>query len=378
MADSQQQRNEKDPPPVTQIDKDCAYFVRDALFPLRRDWGSSSRTDSSGRHHHGMIHPALMALDRLRSTLINLRPESMSYSNVFPRGVLLVPRSEALDGGNSSSNNSNNSNAIEYNGQPDVDESKASVEVIPDLLTVRCERCNGNRFVPLSADAYTRVLHKPWKNPGDADKEHELVVCSDRILQNDYYQTMGDGMDGQRREDLPLRSMRIVEETLAREITKLVVNPDNTENTHNENNKGDSEGIQTPPPLSKLAFPTRDADNAQDSCVAFAKLELEAARAAECLLVHQTDKSFTGTVTETFLGSALFPKTAFRVLPSSLQQNFVGRCAYKVAMRNTREAAWLAEAAARSGGNRGGKAPPLRPRKCVKQAWADQKQRDPQ
>ena len=59
MSEQTTKQQQKDPEP-TQIDRDCAMFVRDALFPLRRDWGRSG-IGKSGNHHQ--IHPALMALD---------------------------------------------------------------------------------------------------------------------------------------------------------------------------------------------------------------------------------------------------------------------------------------------------------------------------
>ena len=80
-------------PKTTAIDQNCATFVRDALFPLRRDWGSGRN-----HQHHSQIHPALNALDRLRTELVEKRTKSMSYSNVFPRGVLLVPKTDAVLG----------------------------------------------------------------------------------------------------------------------------------------------------------------------------------------------------------------------------------------------------------------------------------------
>ena len=48
-----------------------------------------------------------MALDSLRATLIDLRPKTMSFSTVFPRGVLLVSKSDALDASSSDGNNGN-------------------------------------------------------------------------------------------------------------------------------------------------------------------------------------------------------------------------------------------------------------------------------
>lgn len=339
---------EEDPSP-TSIDKDCAFFVRDALFPLRRDWGSKIGRGSQGRNH-SQIHPALMALDRLRTDLIDLRPNSTSFSNIFPRGVLLVSQSDAL-GGNSEHK------AMEYNGQPDVDESTASVEVIPNLLTVKCMRCNGNSFLPGSySKTFVREKYKPWKNPEDDDyessKEYELVLCSDRILKKDYY-AQSSRKQQHRREDLPMRSMGAVEETLAREITKLQVQNDGSIDTTTGKEK---------PPVLYPSFPAKQSDDAAASCEEFARLEILAARAAECLLASKQDDATRKTI-ETRMGSALAPKSLFSVLPGSLQRNFVDRCAFKVATQNTSAAAYEAKSEL-----------PIRPKDCVRKAWKNNSQ----
>jgi hypothetical protein len=356
---SENTTKQEDPEP-TPIDRDCALFVRDALFPLRRDWGSSG-SSISGNHHQ--IHPALMALDRLRTNLVDLRPKSTSHSNIFPRGVVLVKKSEALVG--------NTISTMEYNGQPEVDESTASVEVIPNMLTVKCMSCNGIPFLrgsspAASKAAFVREKPKPWKNPDDDDYEssieHELVVCSDRILQKDYYKRFGNHskLYQHHREDLPVRSMMAVEEALAREITKLQVKGDS--------NDDDSLVKKNGKPISYRSFPSSSSSSKNNdaaavaSCEAYAGLELLAARAAECLLVRKTDEA-TGRTTETRMGSALVPpKFLFSVLPHSLQRNFVDRCAFQVATKHT-----VAEAEANENNN-------LRPRECVKTAWANRHQ----
>ncbi len=345
---------QEDAPP-TNIDKDCAFFVRDALFPLRRDWGSKIGR-RGGARNHSQIHPALMALDRLRTDLIDLRPNSTSFSNIFPRGVLLVSQSDALVG--SSGGGSNKNKAMEYNGQPNVDESTASVEVIPNLLTVKCMRCDGSPFLQGSSSSsktFVREKYKPWKNPDDIDyessKEHELVLCSDRILQKDYY-AQNTREQQNRREDLPMRSMRAVEEALAHEISKLQVQSDESTDTTTGKPKC---------PVSYPSFPTEESlsnkDNAAASCEAFARLEIIAARAAECLLVSKKDDA-TGKKIETRIGSALSPKSLFSVLPASLQRNFVDRCTFKVATQNTAAAA-----------NESKSDLPIRPKECVRKAW---------
>lgn len=345
--------SKEEDPPTTPTDTDCAFFVRDALFPLRRDWGSIKAGRGTGGRNHHQIHPALMALDRLRTDLIELRPNSTSFSNIFPRGVLLVTQSDALveAGGKSSQK----SRTMEYNGQPDVDESTASVEVIPNILTVKCMSCNENKFLPVSGSsskAFVREKYKAWKNPQDDDyeasKEHELVICSDRILQKDYY-AQGSRKEQDRREDLPIRSMRGVEETLAREITKLQVHKDGST---------DATTGKLQSPISYSVFTSSsDKDDASASCEAFARLELLAARAAECLLISKHDDA-TGKVIESRMGSALSPKSIYSALPYSLQRNFVNRCVFQVATQHTTEAAKAANSDL-----------PVRPRECVQRAW---------
>ena len=350
-------KSKREDPEPTPVDKDCAYFVRDALFPLERDWGSSRS------HHHSKIHPALMALDRLRLDLIGLRPKTTSFSNIFPRGVLLVNTSDALAGNSSSNTNFNEKNSktktMEYNGQPDVDESTASVEIIPNLLTAKCMRCSEIPFLSKSLNAFFREKHNPWKSPDDTTNvEYELVVCSDRILQSDYYRTFGqsgNARGGHRREDLPVRSMKAVEEVISREITKLQVHSDDAPDNQS-----------TPkPPISYDTYPASSSEpDALKSCENFARLELLAAKASDCLLERQRDET-TRKTTETRLGSALFPKPLFSVLPLAVQRNFVDRCTYKVASQHTYRAA--------SNARKMGDGDPPQPKECIKRAWASYK-----
>lgn len=356
----QQQRHEQGHPEATDVDRDCAFYVRDALFPLRRDWGNS-------RHLHGSIHPALDALDRLRADLIEKRPKSTSYSNVFPRGVLLVPRTDAMDA-TASSNGNNNSNekqrqklnAMEYNGQPDVDEYTATVEVVPDLLTVRCMKCNGGpegrrSLLPASSRAFVRSSNSStngsWQNPN----HQELVLCSDRVLQSDYYRNKPGSHGQHRREDPPVRSMKAVEETLAREITRFFV--------HGDDGESSSTATATTPsktPIERPIFPSGQSspEEAASSCDHYARLEVLAARAAECLLKKDPH---TGEVRT---GSALRPRALFPVLPSGIQNTFVDRCVWSVASRHT-----LEEAKKEKRNN--GYNKHLRPRDCLRRAWED-------
>ena len=97
----------KEPTTATPLDESCAVFVRQALFPWRRDYGSGNN-----HHHHASIHPALIALDRLRNDLVNKR--ETPFSSLFPRRVALV-RQSTTDG------------SMDWNGQPDLTGNGASV-----------------------------------------------------------------------------------------------------------------------------------------------------------------------------------------------------------------------------------------------------------
>eukprot|EP00536_Pseudo-nitzschia_multiseries_P002473 jgi/Psemu1/322555/estExt_fgenesh1_pg.C_330025 len=358
---------QQDPQPTpAPMDRDCAYFVRDALFPLHRDWGG-----------HSQIHPALDALDRLRAELVDKRPRTMSYSNVFPRGVLVVARSEALDedsatAGGSSSSPSPSSSKMEYNGQPDVDESGATVEVVPDILTVRCLQCNGGgdgRFRHSSSKAITNTNTKApafvrtQTNPHTQHTTHELVVCSDRVLQRDYHrlrsgsrsqsQSQSGPIGSDRREDLPADSLRAVEETLSRAIARLLVRSDGND----DNNNGNIDENTAP----AIATPTLSSSNSDSNSTEyrldFCKKELLAARASECLLARTPSG-------ETRLGSSIRPSWLVSRLPHGLQRRFADRCVWAVANRHTADAARELEQPHRL-------PPGTRPRDCVRRAWDD-------
>mmetsp|Transcript_24796 Transcript_24796/g.52577 ORF Transcript_24796/g.52577 Transcript_24796/m.52577 type:complete len:374 (+) Transcript_24796:1772-2893(+) len=366
------------------MDRDCAFFVRDALFPLRRDWGSANQ------RHHSQIHPALNALDRLRTDLVDKRPKTMSYSNVFPRGVLLVAKSDALGKDNDNDTNTNNHNhnheaAIEYNGQPDVDESNATVEVVPNILTVKCMQCNKFRPSssvssessaasppppPATAAAFVRTITNPYSTKDDDKTQHELVLCSDRVLQKDYHhhsRTKNNNNIGSgRREDLPAGSLKMVEEILSREITKLMVNSDS--------NNSNSEGTAKTKTAAVTHSSWKEASSSsQKACQEYAARELLAARAAECLLVRTKD--------EVRMGSALRPSSSFlfSLLPSSIQRNFVDRCVRSVATQCTVEVTASVAVASANNQHQRGLLPDgttIAPKECVKRAWENANRRD--
>ena len=367
-----------DDPIITTLDRNCATFVRDILFPLRRDWGS-------GRNHrqHSTIHPALYALDRLRTDLIEKRQTTMSYSGIFPRGVLLVPNKTSSVTTNGSTtvdnNNNNNHGSMEWNGQPNIVES--TVEVIPNVLSVKCVRCdaynnNNNssrKYTPSSANnskAFMRQIRmKPESTTGGGGGvQHELVVCSDRILQNDYYRQFGGGSGNdesllkeqqqQRREDMPIQSTRAIEETLIREITKLKVNTDDENNNTASSNTND---VLTYSSLSS----NRSASPSSPSsmCDEYAKFELMAAKVSECMLLRNQK--------ETRMGSALKPSSLFlfSMLPTGIQHNFVNRCIQSVAIKYTTDAVKIFNNSEQQKSNRNDSYANVVPKECIERAW---------
>ena len=267
-------------------DESCAVFVRNALFPLRRDYASNNRS-----HQHHQIHPALMALDRLRSELVEKR--ETPFSSLFPRRVMLVRDST--------------SSSMDWNGQPDITGNGAAVEVVPDVLSVQCMECNDFLSKHKDVKAFWRS-----KERYDSSHESELVVCSDRVLQKDYNKAAANGKTAQtlldERKDLPPQSMKVVEEVLAHEISKLSVIPKS-----GDNDNTNSTATQTPSAQSL-------------SCQAFAKLELAAARAAECIYEQKESERRRGSRLGHF---------GFSWLPQSLQRSQQDRCVQQVAREFT-------------------------------------------
>lgn len=235
----------------------CAVLAREALFPTSIDW--------NGKHR--AIHPALQALDLLRVDAIS--SENVPYSKLFPRHVIVVPS----PGG------------MQWNGKPDIVD--ASIEVIPNKLGVKCIPCGTYKdgvkaFTERREDATKKVFH-------------EIVLCSDRLLKNDFDKSTDLTLLGQR-GNLPKRSLAAVEESLAHEITKI-----RHEVTVNQ-------------------------DNSLTTCEKVAMMEVIAARLAECL--YQKEDS------EIHRGSAL-GHFGFSLLPQSLQERVRRRCVREIATKAT-------------------------------------------
>lgn len=253
------QTDQGDCPPSNSFSHACAVLARESLFPTSIDW--------NGKHR--AIHPALQALDLLRVHAINA--EKVPYSKLFPRHVIVVP---SPAGG------------MQWNGKPDIVD--ASIEVIPNKLGVKCIPCGTHKegfmaFTERREDAAKKIFH-------------EIVLCSDRVLKNDYDKSTDLTLRGQR-GNLPQRSLASVEETLAHEITKIRL-----EDRVNQ-------------------------DVRLSDCEKLAIVEVSAARLAECLYQKEG--------TEIHRGSAL-GRSGFSLLPLSLQESFRKRCVREVATMATK------------------------------------------
>lgn len=289
------------PPSATEQDESCAIFVRNALFPFRRDYGTSNKNH---QHHH--IHPALTVLDRLRHDL--LEKQETPFSSLFPPRVILVP--------------SHSGGEMDWNGQPDLSGNGAAVEVVPNVLSVQCMECK--EVIKSGVQAFWRS-----KPRYDGTEESELVVCSDRVLKRDYQKSAAVGKPARvlldERKDLPPHSMKVVEEVLAHELSKLRVVDAQESN------------------LSAKSSVTIAASSKTMPCEAYAKAELMAAKAAECMYEVKEGEIRRGSR----LGW-----TGFSLLPLSLQQTYQDNCVQHVAKEFT---------AKEFGGKEA--------RRCVEQAW---------
>ena len=154
------------------------------------------KVDWSGKHH--TIYPALQALDLVRKDALDKK--KTPFSSLFPRRVMLVP----LPTGD-----------MQWSGQPDIVDS--SVEVIPNMLSVKCIQCS-EETVAKGTKAFTRT--KEQEISGQKSICHEIVLCTNRLLQSDYSKSSDPTLLEQRR-DLPPRSLQVVEEALAHQVTKV-------------------------------------------------------------------------------------------------------------------------------------------------------------
>jgi hypothetical protein len=247
--------------------QDCAYLARHSLFPLQINRDGS----------HNTIFPALEALEKVRNATIIANPDR-APSSFFPRRVVVVRATAGVDG------------ALTWNGQPDISDDDASMEVIPNLLYVKCMECAGLANVAKSAKAFTGTK-MIYDYDGSKLQAKEVVVCTDRVLTSDY--------NHDKILDLPQKSLKAVEEALAHEITKVG---------------------QT------ISF-ERDASTGSDLSTAEgrAMAEVLAAKAAECYF-HKEGRDVTK-------GSGL--PLGYSILPSFFQSMLQNKCVRSVATKET-------------------------------------------
>jgi hypothetical protein len=307
-------------PPITAHDRNCALFVRGALFPRKVDWGDGTR----GGHHR--IHPALDALDRIRDQLV--QTIGTPFSTLFPRGVILVPSPMgSVDNPPQRMQWNGQPNIREYNGgtNDDQDDSSSTVEVIPNVLTIKCMECPSHQIHD-GVKAYFRMKETGRTNTTvhASTMEQQLIVCSNRVLQKDYYHThrfddmqRNDhrGLLLEERTDLPSQSMMVVEEVLAHELSKLTVTASPATSA-----VGSSSAVLQPPQPATM------------DCSDYARIEGLAAKLAECM--YETEGK------EIRMGSSLQPRVggSFSWLPTSIQKDFQNRCMKEVATQYTSRA----------------------------------------
>jgi hypothetical protein len=179
---------------------------------------------------------------------------------------------------------------MQWNGQPDIIDS--SIEVIPDRLTVKCMECSKG----VAGTAFVRTKQKSFSS--DTNICHEIVLCTNRLVQEDYKASSDSSSLLDQRKDLPPRSLKAVEEALAHQLSIV-------RDQH---------------------FSSQKNSNFSPSCEQYAELELRAAEAAECM--------FQQKGSEVRRGSRLLPP-GFSWLPGGLQRNLQHRCVRAVATEAT-------------------------------------------
>ena len=242
-------------PTASQRDRDCAFLARSVLFPLQINRDGS----------HPTIFPALEALSVLRTDAMAANSDR-APSSFFPRRVVVVRASSENDG------------SVQWNGMPDIE--NASFDVVPDIISVRCMECA--KFQP-GVKAFVQK----------AKKGREIVLCSDRLLKKDYTH--------ENVTDLPKKSLAVVEEILAHQVTKIGIA------AKFENDK------------------TANASYDPATCQGLAAAEILAARVSECY--------YAKAGKEVKRGSGL--ATGYSLLPRFLQKSLREGCIRSVATKAT-------------------------------------------
>lgn len=205
--------------------------------------------------------PALLQLDIVRDKFLSSWPNA-SVSSVFPRHVVVVRN--LADGG------------IQWNGEPDLEKNEVSFAVIPDHLSVTC-----------SSQCDPAFQGRAYRRTATTGTKQEIVLCSDRILQKDSKDPKYKGVA----KELPPKSLQAVEEVLAHHLVQV-----------GQQKANQNCGVQEQ-----------------------AKIELQAAKAAECYFSQHTYEDRP----QIKKGSRL--QTGYSYLPSFLKTWSMNKCLAAVA-----------------------------------------------
>lgn len=261
---------------VTEQDRDCAVFARQALFPqqMHRDWKNTGQ------------FPALTALDRLRHRLMQQHQSVYQQhpSALFPRGVILVRDLQ-------------DESRLQWNGTPDIDPADASFAVIPRQLTVRCTS-DCARLTNFRQQTALLVQQHSESNDSNSTEAEEttLILCTDRLLQSDYREPLE--ASGVARE-LPRKSYKAIEEAVAHQIAKLGI------------------AMQM----------DKDATLADAAAVT----EIEAAKAAECYYSRHTYDAKNAVTQQVQIQRGSGLPAGYSKLPTFLQSYFLNWCLLQTA-----------------------------------------------
>eukprot|EP00977_Amphora_coffeiformis_P017868 scaffold5999_cov149-Amphora_coffeaeformis.AAC.5 len=284
MSDRQPPEESAAPPP-SQKDLDCASLARDALFPLK-----IQREDGG---HHATQFPASVALGKVRIDAMKNNPYR-SPSSFFPAGMAVVHDVETDE--------------LQLNGQPYVDETDASLQAIPNLLRVRCQPCGRNANYDYFVEKYRLPKVRDEKISKDA---REIVLCTDRVMKSDYMPQNAKSSSLTLPSDEAPRSLVAVETALAHAVTKIGSEVE-------RERKG--RGAPTDVPVT---------------CRELAAMELQAAAAAECFYTQTTNTGSEGAKTLVKRGPAL-GHAGFSVLyPIAVREMLRDRCMKAVATQRT-------------------------------------------
>lgn len=257
------------PPPPTQKDLDCAFLARDALFPLKIQRDGRHPTQFPASEAVGSVRDAAMERDAHRAA-----------SSFFPRGIVVV--------------HDVSTQTLQWNGQPNISNTDASVPVIPHVLSVRCRVCGADD------NRQAHVQRKHADNP-----ELEIVLCSDKLLKSDYAPS--------KIPDKTPRSLVAIETALAHHVTKVGAQV---------KRDGQDDSSSTTVDVTPTA-----------SCPDLATMEILAARAAECY--YSQTKGIWGQQAAEVKRGPVLGHSGFSWYPTVFRDMLQKRCIRAVATRGT-------------------------------------------